>query len=143
MFWFGDLNYRIQASRAFIDSHIKTQDWSELYKYDQLATERRNNRAFEGFSEAIINFCPTYKYDPGTQNFDTSEKCRSPAWCDRVLYRGEDILPLSYQSYPEYVDSDHKPISCWFSIPIKEPPLPSPPASNVISLILHFICQHC
>ena len=75
---------------------------------------------FEGFEEAPIYFSPTYKYDVGTQMFDTSEKCRSPAWCDRILYRGDDIFPLLYNAHMETVDSDHKPVSGWFSVVVKQ-----------------------
>ena len=44
-------------------------------------------RAFEGFSEGDISFLPTYKYDPGTNTFDTSHKQRIPAYTDRVLFK--------------------------------------------------------
>lgn len=36
--------------------------------------------AFEAYQEGPILFRPTYRYDVGTDNYDTSEKMRIPAW---------------------------------------------------------------
>jgi hypothetical protein len=36
--------------------------------------------AFEGYEEGPLLFRPTYRYDVGTDNYDTSEKSRIPAW---------------------------------------------------------------
>lgn len=42
---------------------------------------------FRGFIEGKLNFAPTYKYDLFSDDYDTSEKMRNPAWTDRVLWR--------------------------------------------------------
>jgi phosphatidylinositol-bisphosphatase len=34
-----------------------------------------------------LSFAPTYKYDLFSDDYDTSEKMRIPAWTDRVLWR--------------------------------------------------------
>ena len=60
-----------------------------LLPHDQLHDQMRRSKAFhEGWQEGPITFLPTYKYDVGSVGmFDSSEKRRSPSWCDRVLYR--------------------------------------------------------
>ena len=42
---------------------------------------------FRAFNEGEIAFAPTYKYDLFSEDYDTSEKMRIPAWTDRVLWR--------------------------------------------------------
>ena len=82
--------------------------------------------AFKGYEEGPLLFRPTYRYDLGTQNYDTSEKMRIPAWTgkpspsllslfsypsiitDRVLYRGRS-LDLAAYSRAELLGSDHRP----------------------------------
>lgn len=42
-----------------------------LLKNDQLIQQKKEKKCFKGFQEGVINFKPTYKYDPGTDNWDT------------------------------------------------------------------------
>ena len=43
-------------------------------------------KCFKGFVEGDVTFAPTYKYDLFSDDYDTSEKSRIPAWTDRVLF---------------------------------------------------------
>ncbi|KAG6819302.1 hypothetical protein H0H93_013220 [Arthromyces matolae] len=117
------MNYRIDHRRDAIISSIRSNDYSTLLIHDQLLREIKFNRAcrFHGFSEGPLTFAPTYKYDRHSNDYDTSEKRRSPAWCDRVLWRSrvpERVEQLHYRRYEANV-SDHKPISAAFRITIR------------------------
>lgn len=56
-------------------------DYRVMLKFDQLNIERAAHRVFENYYEGEITFQPTYKYDPGTDNWDSryaqAEKCYS------------------------------------------------------------------
>lgn len=72
VFWLGDFNYRMHTDHTVdeVFKHVEMKDQAWLLKMDQLNIERRNRRAFDGFTEASINFAPTYKYQGGTMNYD-------------------------------------------------------------------------
>ena len=42
--------------------------------------------AFTGYQEGPLLFRPTYRYDLGTDNYDTSEKMRIPAWTGTLFH---------------------------------------------------------
>jgi len=125
VFFFGDFNYRIdELEIEAVKEHVKNEDISTLLTYDQLRRNHKEGKCFDGFKEGEINFAPTYKYDLGTNDFDTSVKLRKPAWCDRVLWRdnsvGEQCVQLdSYVSCSSYMSSDHKPIRANFTLKFK------------------------
>lgn len=118
----GDLNYRIDSiPRNVIIEDVRNKNLSKLLDRDQLLASRRKNPGFRlrSFTEAAITFAPTYKYDVGSDDYDSSEKKRSPAWCDRVLYRGlGKIKQLEYRRH-EVRASDHRPVSASFKLRIK------------------------
>lgn len=70
---------------------------------------------FPYYSEARITFAPTYKYDLNSDQYDTSEKARIPAWCDRVLRKGDNIRQIHYDSAPLRF-SDHRPVYATFQV---------------------------
>eukprot|EP00112_Aurelia_sp_Birch-Aquarium-sp1_P002384 Seg1262.5 transcript_id=Seg1262.5/GoldUCD/mRNA.D3Y31 product="Inositol polyphosphate 5-phosphatase OCRL-1" protein_id=Seg1262.5/GoldUCD/D3Y31 len=118
--WLGDLNYRFDDLEVDqIKVLIENNKLDELYKFDQLRKQRSAGKVFQGYSEGKITFTPTYKFDPGTDDWDTSEKGRAPAWCDRILWRGKGIEPLLYGSQPLLKLSDHKPVRGIFQIGVK------------------------
>lgn len=117
LIWAGDLNYRLDTTyaeaKALAQSGSK-QDCHTLLSFDQLKRQIEAGLAFQQFSEGAIEFEPTYKFDVGTNDFDTSEKRRIPSYTDRILYlpgRVNDIQVLSYDSYPSITLSDHKPVA--------------------------------
>jgi hypothetical protein len=82
---FGDLNYRLDAAYEEVHDAIARGAAHELLAKDQLA--KSMGGVFSGYTEAAIAFPPTFKYDPGTSNYDTSAKRRTPAWTDRILVK--------------------------------------------------------
>ncbi|KAJ4702823.1 Type II inositol polyphosphate 5-phosphatase [Melia azedarach] len=132
----GDFNYRLDGitydeARDFVSQ--RCFDW--LRERDQLRAEMEAGNVFQGMREADIKFPPTYKFErhqAGLAGYDSGEKKRIPAWCDRILYRDsrsalatECSLEcpvvssiLQYKACMDVTDSDHKPVRCIFSIDI-------------------------
>ncbi|KAJ3090097.1 inositol polyphosphate 5-phosphatase [Quaeritorhiza haematococci] len=65
VFWFGDMNYRVDGTRASVEEMIVTNRLQDLLAKDQLQNEMKKGNVFPGFSEAPIAFLPTYKFDVG------------------------------------------------------------------------------
>ncbi|KAL1297772.1 hypothetical protein AAFC00_006309 [Neodothiora populina] len=121
--WNGDLNYRIDAMpRDTVVRAVKENNLAKLLERDQLLLSRRKNPTFrlQVFKEMPITFAPTYKYNVGTDDYDSSEKKRAPAWCDRILFRGMGrIKGEDYRRWEVRV-SDHRPVSARFRMRIKK-----------------------
>ncbi|KAL3232584.1 hypothetical protein RNJ44_04500 [Nakaseomyces bracarensis] len=122
IFWFGDMNYRVTLPNDEVRTSLfeKKEGYIEdLLNHDQLTQEICSGTVFGGFKEPPIKFRPTYKYDVGTDLYDTSEKARTPSWTDRILYKGDDIQVLSYSDV-DLLYSDHKPIyaAYRFKVPV-------------------------
>ncbi|XP_073440637.1 synaptojanin-1-like isoform X5 [Dendrobates tinctorius] len=87
VFWCGDFNYRIDMANEEVKELIRNQNWDSLIVGDQLINQKNGGQVFRSFLEGKVNFAPTYKYDLFSDDYDTSEKCRTPAWTDRILWR--------------------------------------------------------
>lgn len=132
VFWFGDLNFRIfkldsddNLSQEEIRDLIKKESMNELVTRDQLANAMCTGDAFSELVERHPQFPPTFKFEPGTSNYDMK---RRPAWCDRILYKNRpktykemtiNIEQLSYKCHLSYVLSDHKPVTSEFQLKVK------------------------
>ena len=119
----GDMNYRVEARREVVIASIRSGEHQNLQVHDQLLKEMRINRGFRlrSFQEGPIDFIPTYKYDPRTNEFDTSHKKRIPAWCDRILWRvlnNSRAVQTQYRRWEANI-SDHRPISAVFNLTVK------------------------
>lgn len=52
----------------------------------------------------------------GTSDYEFKEKkLRIPAWCDRILYRGDQLSQQFYSSVHSPTISDHKPVCSQFT----------------------------
>lgn len=134
--WFGDLNYRIDDTLTTeeVFKYIEEGNLEILRQRDQLNIQRRQGKAFIGFEEGILNFLPTYKYQPGTDQYETraEKKLRAPAWCDRVLWKTKrmtnnqegtsnfnKVTLLTYQR-AGLLPSDHKPVYAVLNCQLKQ-----------------------
>lgn len=104
IFWFGDLNYRIDTINLVkAISLIDSNELDELIIYDQLKRERKLMNIFEDYNEGEIQFRPTYKYLVGHDKYAKLDllktspvvnelACDRIAYTDRVLWRAVSNL---------------------------------------------------
>ncbi|TVU18250.1 hypothetical protein EJB05_34339 [Eragrostis curvula] len=118
--WLGDLNYRLTGSSCGDTQELlERSDWEALLERDQLRTEQRAGRVFAGWEEGRIGFPPTYKYLADSDAYAMTSRSsrdnkRTPAWCDRILWRGSGMEQLWY-TRGESRFSDHRPVTSLFS----------------------------
>ncbi|XP_059468868.1 synaptojanin-1 [Neocloeon triangulifer] len=122
VFWCGDFNYRIDMDKDEIKELVKKGDLQQILLNDQLKKSQAEGNCFKNYIEGDVDFPPTYKYDLFSDDFDTSEKARAPAWTDRVLWKrrkqiADDALikdwnpgVLAYYGRAELKQSDHRPV---------------------------------
>ena len=134
VFFCGDLNYRLDLPRekaeqtvsemkAILGETGKKRDEKKLetlrlglLQHDQLLATMAEGGAFPGFAEGKVTFLPTFKFDKGTKDYDTSHKQRIPAWTDRVLFRPPGVRVMKYASEPDATHSDHRPVHATFRV---------------------------
>ncbi|NWX59129.1 SHP2A phosphatase, partial [Promerops cafer] len=124
LFWFGDLNYRLdmdvqvgscrcqagdsggRGARGVtvpslaqdILTHIVKKEFQVLLAVDQLNLEREKNKVFLRFSEGDISFPPTYRYERGTRDTYVWQKSKPTGMRINVPSWCDRIL---WKSHPE------------------------------------------
>lgn len=136
IFWFGDLNYRIdQVSLSETLKLINMSWFDELIKYDQLTNERNRYSVFESYNEGEIKFKPTYKYILKEDMYEkqaaalqneaetgVNSKVKLPSWTDRVLWKTSNnkVELIQYSCVNTVTISDHKPVYAIFKAEVKK-----------------------
>lgn len=114
----GDFNCRLELPEGL--NWPPTEDRAEWLAYDELTrsmqqVSRHGYELFE-YTEGRIDFMPTYKYKFGSGVLDRK---RVPAWCDRILYKTIDGVPvdlLDYRSVEVLDATDHMPVTALFCL---------------------------
>ena len=117
VFWTGDLNYRVMGNRHMVDMLLEKGFTEVMVANDELQQQMAAGVVFNGFTEGPLLFPPTYKFDKGSDVYDTSYKARIPSWTDRVLWKdsGDDRTCLrSYDSIRDVRTSDHRAVCASF-----------------------------
>ncbi|CAJ1399297.1 unnamed protein product [Effrenium voratum] len=123
VFFMGDLNTRLDASRETVDAWIAAKQFDRCLEKDQLLPLLKGDSGHAGlwshFEEAQINFAPTYKFDKHSEVYDSSKKQRVPSWTDRILWKKDvHVKPMAYNSVPGLQCSDHRPVFAQFEVDI-------------------------
>uniref|UniRef100_UPI00398F2327 phosphatidylinositol 3,4,5-trisphosphate 5-phosphatase 2A isoform X1 n=1 Tax=Pristiophorus japonicus TaxID=55135 RepID=UPI00398F2327 len=126
LFWFGDLNYRLDMELQDILNYINRKEFEPLQKVDQLNLEKEKNKIFLRFYEEEITFPPTYRYERGSRDVyvchkqkPTGVRTNVPSWCDRILWKSypeTHIICNSYGCTDDIVTSDHSPAFGTFEV---------------------------
>jgi hypothetical protein len=118
---FGSLNFRLNASDIHIrnmcngldalenDNYTREQvkRIHDLTIFDEFLSQRDDDPYLGDFTEAKINFAPTYKFDPKTRRYNEKDKFVS-SWADRILYHAdEDTICYKYGSLQSVKLSTH------------------------------------
>merc|ERR1719189_476674 len=126
VFFMGDLNARVDASRSDVDEWLANHELERCLERDQLlpllhadAGTSTEAGLWPSFHEALIRFPPTYKFDDHTNQYDSSKKQRVPSWTDRILWKHDShVRSLAYGSVQSMRSSDHRPIFAQFEVSV-------------------------
>ncbi len=123
---FGDMNYRINLDNLMVRKYIAQKDYEHLHKYEEFRKfAQSDNEIMRDFEEGPLYFDPTYKYDFNKNDYDTSGKSRTPAWCDRIFFEAAKDSAVSNMRQVLYKRaelklSDHRPVFGLFEAKIRK-----------------------
>ena len=127
---FGDLNFRLEGRDfhevvdGLVSKRVKNLIKSDQLRIEQIRGEKSPSQLYS-FMEMPLEFLPSYKYAPGTDDFHDGGKGRAPAWTDRILWRTHErrlpqitdsephavLKPVYYGMHIQPRISDHKAVS--------------------------------
>lgn len=81
--------------------------WQPWLGYDQFISGAAQHLRPLGILEGPVMFAPTYRMFVNSDEYDPA---RTPAWCDRVLYKSVGMRLISYKAVGELRGSDHRPV---------------------------------
>ena len=133
VFWFGDLNYRVdmghhgteQEYKKVVKMALDEDERFELQDFDQLRKQIHTKSVLCDFEEGAIDFAPTYRMLKGKEGY-SNKKHQNPSYCDRVLWRSlpgaaPQLYQTLYSSAPSLNMSDHRPVLASFAMNAREP----------------------
>ncbi|EDO07509.1 endonuclease/exonuclease/phosphatase family protein [Babesia bovis T2Bo] len=139
----GDFNFHIVSMDDLGTTEVFKQIYggniSVLLEDDEFLSEIKHPMShLRRIREATITFEPTYKFKKGTDFYEVK---RTPAWCDRILYGGNNgsdsesrVRCLSYRRHEKMVSSDHKAVSALFELYAKKRQVKMQAAISLIDL---------
>jgi len=107
-----------EYSRKVVMPLLDDENWSELWKLDELHHIIEAGKVLAGFSEGKYSFAPTFKVEVFFTGYNPE---RTPSYCDRVLWRSmpalkDDVQQLSLMPCLDVLTSDHKPVCSTFTV---------------------------
>ena len=124
----GDLNYRLTLNiKQVKDFLCNDTNYLSLLEFDQLKDAKQFEKCIAtNFIEGKISFNPTFKFNDGTSDYNMNSDNHVPSWTDRILYRKQpgtntvfDVVLNEYNSQPDVLISDHKPVYAYFTFTIE------------------------
>lgn len=115
---------KVKDSMDEVAGDLHNEGIDMLLEDDQLHLVMTSGAAFSELREEPVTFPPTYKFIFHSSDYDLK---RRPSWTDRILYRVNEnayenltlgAKQVSYRSHPQYLQSDHKPVSAQFEIKV-------------------------
>jgi hypothetical protein len=145
--WTGDLNYRVELSRAELMRLVTTVplERHRMLRHDQLRAERAAQRAFATFAEPALRFLPTYRMERHADGYCEQVKAKltvqnAPSWCDRVLYQAQRdvcVVPVAYEASAALRTSDHRPVAALFHVELPLVPHPFAAQAHAFQILLY------
>ena len=99
LLWMGDFNYRVEMDNDLVRAYVVHGQYHPVLERDQLNQQKERHALWSRYAEPGIAFAPSYRYNIGTDEFDSSEKQRVPSWCDRIIWRRGDAVGADAYNY--------------------------------------------